>query len=281
MSIIPGWKSESDQAAGRERRVIHFPAARPEWGAVARRFLAGELKGLLPFHQGATATVLRGPVDEAGTIVYVKISHPRNWRDWLKLPLKRSRSIRALRAGHLLEQNGLHVPEPLFVIEHRKGGVVVRSILATREAGAAQGASRGVLEWLTDPALGLDRSPEFRRQFAWNLGLQVGQLHNAGFCHGDLRFNNMLVEFDGSRMRITWLDNESTVRYRGLPLPHRIRNLAQLDHHPPGRELRWTDRMRFFRSYRQAIGLGRADGRQLLKQVLQWSRVRWRKRGWI
>lgn len=75
--------------------------------------------------------------------------------------------------------------------------------------------------------------------FVYDLGRTIGRLHESGFCHGDLRWRNILTRNDAG-WRFYFIDNDRTVRYRaGIPLRGRIKNLSQILF--SGLLLRWPD----------------------------------------
>jgi tRNA A-37 threonylcarbamoyl transferase component Bud32 len=65
--------------------------------------------------------------------------------------------------------------------------------------------------------------------FLYSLGLTIGQFHQCGFFHGDLRWRNVLTRQENGNWSFYFIDNDRTKLFRmGIPLRLRIKNLAQI-----------------------------------------------------
>jgi tRNA A-37 threonylcarbamoyl transferase component Bud32 len=132
--------------------------------------------------------------------------HP--WREGAKRPLGRSPARREWRALSRLHACGVPVPRPLAWGRLANGDEIVVSqwcegVGLTPALADASEARRGeILEWLASA---------------------IDALHDAGYRHGDLHHDNLLV----ARDRVTLLDLQRA-RRRGMA-SERLDDLAQLD----------------------------------------------------
>ena len=112
---------------------------------------------------------------------------------------------------------------------------------------------RRLHRWLKDfAARPDDTNRNTRSTLLVALGVFVGRLHAAGFIHGDLRPENILVDQRGDFFQFALLDNEYNQRKSPPPGRMLLRNLMQLNT-LPAHLLSHTDRMRFFRSWRSHL----------------------------
>lgn len=104
--------------------------------------------------------------------------------------------------------------------------------------------------------------------FVMALGLIVGRLHRCGFCHGDLRWRNVLARKDEDEWKFYFIDNDRTKRYRfGLPFRCRVKNLSQILF--SGRLLDWPEQdwQIFLQGYSEASGLSVPSRNKLVSKV--------------
>jgi hypothetical protein len=131
---------------------------------------------------------------------------------------------------------------------------------------------RPVTGWLRgDPAAGEADPLVARRQLLRSLGSFIGRLHAEGFIHGDLRPGNVFAAVENGGFRFALIDNERTVRRQPPPGRALLRNLMQLNMLAPG-ELSRTDRMRFFRAWRQQMPeLSPLEAKILGAEAYRWA----------
>ncbi len=169
---------------------------------------------------------------------------PRGPLEALKALVRGSRCTRARLRSEALLAAGFPAPES--IAWGRLPGR--REYLFTCAA-----PGEGVTHWLREyPAGRNGLSLAARRQLIGELGSFIGRVHAAGFIHGDLRTSNVLAAKTDGGFSFTLIDNERT--RRAIPPPGRglLRNLMQLNMLPPAVVSR-TDRMRFFRRWRQEM----------------------------
>jgi hypothetical protein len=181
-------------------------------------------------------------VDLDGVVVYVK-SYPA--------PGAR-RAWRAYRMGRTLAEAGFRVPEALLV--GRRGGegvLVTAEVVAPSLLDAIAAAQRGAVR------------ASAKRRLLDMLGTQVGQLHAAGFVHGDLVPSNLLAE----RNALVLLDHDRTRRGPPLVWWGARRNLVQLGRFVvPG--ITVSDRLRVLRAYATARRLRPHARRRLARWLV-------------
>ena len=187
--------------------------------------------------------------------VYLKIFHAaRRGAAW-KNALRRSKAMHAWRVGLELESAGFAVPVTIAAGEERRAGFLRRAFLLT-ERVAGQPAHVFLREhfsatgkWsLAAKRAGLKSAAALLRRF-----------HDAGFVHGDLVATNLFVAAQDHGIKLYFMDNDRTRRYPAwLPQPFWKRNLIQLNRMPLA-GVTLQDRMRFFKTYQDALSIAAAD----------------------
>ncbi len=158
-----------------------------------------------------------------------------------------SAAHRAWDVGHALLRRGIATPRPLLYLEH-PGPKSDREYLLTE----AIPHSITLAEFCQTRVPGLTTGG----RAAWLAGVsqrlasQLKWMHDCGYDHRDLKFQNILVAADPAA-RETWLlDLEAVRRWPWLPRERAVQNLARLNvsaFHLKG--LRLTERLRFLRHY--------------------------------
>lgn len=203
--------------------------------------------------------------------VYYKEFLPRSPLETIKAIAKGSRATRARRHNDALREAGFGAPMNLAWGKLPGGR---EYLFSTAVPGL------GVTRWLREELR--ERrgdSLQQRRKLLSGLGDFIGQLHAAGFIHGDLRTSNVLAEQREDTFRFSLIDNERNIQR--LPSPGRdlLRNLMQLNMLPPA-DISNTDRMRFFSHWRQQMPeLNDAEARLLAVEAYRWAARRLRKKG--
>lgn len=211
-----------------ERRRDRFAAAKRRLDAAWRERFVTEPDAVMAegtmLKDGNTATVVRASLE--GRPVVIKRFNIKNRRHALSRAWRPSRAWNAWRAAHLLRMAGLATPEPLLLLERRRGPL--------------RGVSYLVTDYVEDAAEMLD--VYHRREPTDGEIARVAEifrlLHELRLCHGDFKAKNLLVSPAG----INLLDLDVLHRPR---LASRFRRCAR------------KDRQRFLRNW---------DGRPALRE---------------
>jgi tRNA A-37 threonylcarbamoyl transferase component Bud32 len=271
-SEIPGWRRTIHRLSGWHHRLtVEYPADQPFWATLGlEAYTRGTLPGLAPVQSAATAVVQAGRLEPDGEACYLKQFLHRDPMDPLKDLLRASRARRALRNERIATALGFHLPRSLCLLEARRGGRLVYNALVTEAVEHARRAR----DWIMEAP---DRHA--RRRFLLALAREIGAWHGAGLYHGDLRPGNILAQSSDDGFTFWWLDNERNRRYAVLPPGRRIHNLMQINYEPLPISL--TDRLRFWRAYRETARLPDDQAADVLRRVIAKTQRRWRKRGWL
>jgi hypothetical protein len=137
------------------------------------------------------------------------------WKKHLKLFRRGERLVRVARQ---LTENGFLTPRVVAIGRH--------------------GGNRRVVTEAVENALDVWQVlyPDFQQQrgevddtFLYALGCTVGNLHRSGFCHGDLRWRNVLTRLEPEGWKFYFIDNDRTRQFRGgIPFHCRVKNLSQI-----------------------------------------------------
>ena len=191
--------------------------------------------------------------------IFVKHYKPSGLRGRLRDFVLRRKPQRAFAYGRLLRGRGVSTPEPLGLFV--SGRCFPReALLATRWLGTSTPWSRRL-------SGGGDRPPArsgVRRELC-GLARLLGQLHGAGFYHGDLAGN---LFFAGAKDREEpYLVDLEDVR-RLLTRRRRVKNLEELGRGVLDLEaVSLSDRWVFLRAYAEAAGLGVDEARRLWREA--------------
>ncbi|MCG3150016.1 MAG: 3-deoxy-D-manno-octulosonic acid kinase [Verrucomicrobiae bacterium] len=112
----------------------------------------------------------------------LKRYNQKNRWNYLKDLFRPSRAFRAYRSAYHLELLGIATPRPVAAAERRCLRVLLHSYLVTEEIAGA-----------TD----LRRAETLDVEILRNAGKLIGQLHAAGFAHGDLKETNIVWDKTG------------------------------------------------------------------------------------
>lgn len=217
---------------------------------------------------------------EGALRVIVKRPLARNgWRR-LRGMLGISRARRGFELGHMLLHRDLAAARPLALLERRRGGVLLDSMLMTEAVDGAldlpqylrqEFGARPPPAWLAT-----------KRQLAQLLVRHMRRLHDRGFVHRDCKAENILVL--PAPLTLMWIDMDG-LRHRRPARRDELRALARLHVSLLGLAgLTRTDRVRFLRDYCSRFG-GRVDQwravwRALEQHVSQKLTARARRREW-
>jgi len=212
------------------------------------------------------AGVFRCRVSFKGTVhsVYLKQYFYRSRWDFVKHLVRPGRGRRDFRASLMLQSNGFNTPEIIAFGEKRIGFCCRKTFLITGELKAARPIHQVVAHIGREPC---EQGRADRKEFFTSFGKTVGQMHNAGIFHGDLRLGNILAEKDDGRWRFFFLDNERTKKYSRIPPRLRQKNLVQLN--MIGGNVSGPDRLRFFDSYIAQNPSIQPESKKLVRAVIR------------
>lgn len=195
------------------------------------------------------ASVFKCHISSNGTDmpVYIKRYLSRSKLDFAKHLSRASRARRAFEASLMLQENGFDAPAVIGLFERRVGFSDIDNVLVTREVENAT----PLFQLLRDvcrcsDAEALTDKRVLIRAFAQT----IGQMHDRGIFHGDLRLGNVLAVKECQRWRFYFIDNERTKKFHQLPARLRLKNLVQINMFFDG--ISNTDRLRFFKPYLEA-----------------------------
>lgn len=196
--------------------------------------------------------------------IYYKEFLPRGPLEHLKALAKGSRASRARRHNNDLREAGFEAPVNLAWGKLNGG----REYLFSESV-----AGKGVTCWLREDLV--QRNGEAlkrRRELMHSLGKFIGQMHAAGFTHGDLRTSNVLADYtQGDQFSFALIDNERNVLTKPPAGRALLRNLMQLNMLLP-EDISNRDRMRFFVEWRRQMpDLTRDEAKLLAIEAYQWA----------
>ena len=210
--------------------------------------------------QLARAT-LRSPRGAELDVVIKKFRHrfPRR----LGFFVAPSPALRSLAGALLLRRKGFHTPAPVAVLDRR----------GWRHTGTSYYIAEDLKDSSTLRELwrgGFSSQPPMRRfrlgrAVVGDLARLLYRLHAEGLYHHDLKGSNILIcDWDMDRRRFYIVDLDRVQERRRIPLSKRIKNLLQV------RSGMWSPRERilFFRKYVELIGIPKAEGKQLIRDLL-------------
>ena len=218
----------------------------------------------------ATATVCRielphpdGPVEAV-----CKRTTSKKWFKRLQYLVRPSRAMTTWRRANALLHRQIATARPLAVVERRRFGVVVDSLLITEYIAGA--IDLDTVLTVTMREMSPQRQRWLKEQLTTGLISIVRLLIERGFGHRDFKAPNIIVQWNpesDETPRIVLVDLDGVRPRRGTPEAAARRMLMRLnvslDH---CRRVTRTDRLRFLKRY--FSGLGQADG--------EWKRI-WRE----
>jgi hypothetical protein len=232
----------------------------PAWLSCVERVLAEVGRGGWEYRSkhGSTRRLTTGTPRPA----FLKSYHRYRFTDAVKELVRGSKAERAAAVTVALEAAGFAAAPVVMLGVRRRAGFAGAAFLVSEDVDApdvrvflAAYANRGQLSE--------------KRRLLCALGVYVGRLHEAGFCHGDLVPPNLRVRGDAGAVRFVLIDNDRTrARSRPLSVAEARRNLVQLNRFVvPG--LTATDRWRVFRAYCATRRLDGVLSRRLVRWVMR------------
>jgi len=202
--------------------------------------------------------------------VYVKRYNAFSLRYKITSPFIRSGALRALRGAAILRQANIATAVPVAVVEHRFGGVLSKSFFISEEIARGKTIDAYWREHLR--VLPGREGFKRRRNFLISLAWMFRTLHAQNIYHNDLKDANILAvanAFESESLAL--LDLEGIRECSLLSDKRRTKNLVQL-HRTLGRNLRWTDKAVFLKSYLDVSFVDGRVKRRLVENVLRESR---------
>lgn len=210
-----------------------------------------------------TAIVVKKKTKDGG--VYCKVFLDRSRLEKVKRVFRPGRGIRVVKNEYMMRAAGLPVPETLFWGNHNGKDYIV-----SREIEGAQ-----MVSWLDQK----DHDLKYRRRVLNGFGEKIAALHQAGFAHGDLRLNNIILHQEGKQFEFYFLDNERTMLYKKIPRRWIIKNFRQINTDAVFRLSR-TDRLRIFKAYQKFLGVfSKSCEKMILTEVERQTTKRLRASG--
>jgi tRNA A-37 threonylcarbamoyl transferase component Bud32 len=171
-------------------------------------------------------TVKAARVELNGTFYFLKRYNCKGWAYRVRNALRRSRAVRTWWVSWAFRVRGLPVPEPLICLEERRLRLLQRSYLLS---DYVENSERFNDVW---PRL----NDSGRRGLLARLAMLLGRMHRSGAVHGDLKWQNILVQTRkvGQTITLTDLDGSRILHWfvRGRPardLARFFRDLQQND----------------------------------------------------
>ncbi len=235
-------------------RALYVPS--PDWAVMGERLdelLAGQDFRVLK----KTPRTLAGMawVDDAE--VFIKRVTSGSWVKGISARVCGSRARRTIRGAEILQRAGLSYPRLIAAFEQCQCGAVRASYVIVEHLHRPKILSRF--------ALADGRDFGWRQWLSERLAKTIRSLHDAGCYSLDLQETNLMLEAQGSELKVYFTDLEDFRWLRVVSPRLRLLNLVHLDR-SVGRFISRAHRLRFLYNY-----LGdkpdRAEARALLAQL--------------
>jgi len=194
----------------------------------------------------------------------------------------RSRALHELKTAEVLLDKGVLTAQIVAVVQRRSVGPLFKTHVVSLEIDDAVSGG-DYLKWFP-PAANREVLTE-KRDIIEAVAKAVRRFHDAGFVHGDLNVNNLLLRREGGCVEVYFLDLDGTRAadlIGGMQRRHELmrlnRSVAKMHLEPS--PVDDEDRLRFLRLYcgRDSSILHGAP-RELLGQCdrqVKWHRILWR-----
>ncbi len=251
----------------RRHRLVELTAGGLRWQVLPEcRELLLSADGLrLPewLNAGQARVVKHGPhrtvyrVRLPGLDFYLKHYRLADGRSWLRQLLRPSKARKEFTRALAVAARAVPTVAPVAVGENHLASGPGESFLLTRSLEGAEPLSAFLESTL--PTLAPGRRARLRQRLAVTLGRFVARLHHAGIRHDDLHAANLLLRLEADdEPRLYLIDLHDVRLGRPLPWPASRDNLVLLNRWFILRSSR-ADRLRFWRAYREARALCRAE----------------------
>ena len=177
------------------------------------------------------------------------------------------------KRGHALLHRQIPTARPLAVVERRKWGLLLDSLLITEHIEYANDLDTLLTVQMRE--MHPTRQRWLKDRLIDSLATIVWSLESRGFSHRDFKAPNVIVQWDAlssTEPRILLVDLDGVRELRGSPQRARLRMLARLnvslDH---CRRVTRTDRARFLTRYLQRSKRSETTWREMWRQVAAFS----------
>lgn len=209
------------------------------WQKDLQQLLAGNLPSGWVWVKSSINT--RVAYRKASPSVYYKQFIPRSFFEGIKSLIRGSRCQRAIEQQQALVGAGFNTPEIIcagrfksqeFMISEAFDGIGFGDYLASffRKSSGAR--------------------LKLKRQLLNSVGNLVGDLHSAGIVHGDLRPNNILINFKNNMFVLSLIDNERNQLYKKIPYKKIHKNCVQITMFKPC-DMTKSDRLRLWYAWQK------------------------------
>lgn len=198
-------------------------------------------------------------IETGGRILFFKELHRRKVLDSVKDFFRGTRAHREAKANFRLKKAGIKAPSVVAVGKKR-----FQNFIVTKACAAKSVACFTVI-----------KGHQARRKFIKALATDIANLHENGFYHGDLHWNNILINDSGE---FVYIDNENTKGKRKIRFSQRLRNLDLLNISALRNNTSRSERLYFYNIYAEASSLEQKDYKPLLVAVEKRSQQRIRSK---
>lgn len=226
------------------RGIVLYGPRGEEYAPAVKILLAGGLPPEWEWVHSSSSSIVAKRLRPSPA--YFKEFLSRSPIERIKNLIKGSRCHRSILKGEILRKKGFHTPTVLCW--GKKGN---RHFMITEGLDAISLSTYIEMKWIP-PLVG--KELKAKRELIENFGRQIGKLHKAGICHGDLKVGNILIKQAGNEIGFYFIDNERNAYFNG-PAPRRFveKNLVQLNRQLLPNVTR-QDRLRFFEFYSKTYG---------------------------
>ena len=268
---FPAWLWNRSQDKHGRALDIYCSREHGEWVDLATRYWDDALDGLTQIKRHGWGGVTHScKVPGFGKCFFKRFSI-RSFR-FLHKPLRARNTVRL--QAHAATQ-GLGVPETLCLVERRRAGIILESLVVLGEVKDSL-SLHSVLNLGNGDIV---RSCSDRRELLRTLGREVGHRHAAGLFHGDLHLGNVFCRRTSGGFALSWIDNEEGAICRHIPMRMRLHDLDHMNRFK--HELSFTDRMVAWKAYVETTNWSSRRQRRILRRVIHKSQRFWRKKGWM
>jgi tRNA A-37 threonylcarbamoyl transferase component Bud32 len=220
------WKKRANRCRGNNSAFVNERSGTFRVARLRRSDVASVLHLLLPdpdkiMEKGRILkdgrTVKASEVRINGRPYFLKRYNPKAWGYQAKNIFRRSRAVRTWSNTWGFRLRGIPVPEPLICLEERRYRILKRSFILS--------------EFITDARSLRDICPKLdesrKKSIRAKLAVCIGMMHRFGAYHGDLRWNNILVQLNPEGEKIVLGDLDGSRLCYGKRLRKSLRDLER------------------------------------------------------